>query len=392
MRSWSNSSVQYTVSDPFFGWDGLFPFLPEDFRELAHLHKQVQTQFGNAKITTPEDLLRFVFSYVQLNKPLRQTVAAIEKAGGPRLSAMRLHMKMRQAAPYLHALVERLVPERLHFDVDAWGGLEFVAVDSIEAIGPYATCTQARVHAVMRLGDMRITAVNVTDGGEAESLKRFLWAPGQVIVGGRRYADPGAFARARQQDAHVLVRINENSLPLLDPYGAPLRLDEKVRQLQGTGAAEWPARLPAPTAQNGHTVLEGRVIARVRPPEAFRPESTGQFLAIGDKASESLAMTGVEPRDDGPVVMVFTTLPRTRVTRDALMDAYFVYETMRESVARCPQAREGERLSPHRDDVTLSWLYTKLLLNLLYRRADAASREGLESEPKTIPTPAPSAA
>src|SRR5512132_4292652 len=72
---------------------------------LAVQHGQVETKFGNAKITCARDLLRFLFLHVGAELPLRQTVALIAEAGGPSLSPMRLHMKLRHAEPYLHALV-----------------------------------------------------------------------------------------------------------------------------------------------------------------------------------------------------------------------------------------------------------------------------------------------
>src|SRR5664279_4230917 len=90
-------------------WGAIAAHLPRDYERLAAQHKQLQTQYGNAKITTAECLLRFILLHVGANLPLRQTVALVAEAGGPSLSAMRLHMKMRRAAPYLQALVERMV-------------------------------------------------------------------------------------------------------------------------------------------------------------------------------------------------------------------------------------------------------------------------------------------
>ena len=93
-------------------WRTLLGYLPSEYERLAVEHKQLQTQWANAKITTAESLLRFILLHAGADLPLLQTVTLIAEAGGPRLSAMRLHMKMRRAAPYLQALVERMTPWR----------------------------------------------------------------------------------------------------------------------------------------------------------------------------------------------------------------------------------------------------------------------------------------
>lgn len=90
-------------------WDTIRSYLPADYRELADEHKQVQTQFGNAKIRTADDLLRLVLLHAGADLPLRQTVAAMKAAGGPDVSHVRLHKKMLRATPYFRALVRSMV-------------------------------------------------------------------------------------------------------------------------------------------------------------------------------------------------------------------------------------------------------------------------------------------
>lgn len=103
-------------------WQALLRCLPADYEALAQKHKQVQTQYGNAKIRSADTLLRFIFLHAGADLPLRQTVALMAEAGGPSLSPMRLHKKMGRAAPYLRALVERLVPWTTEGAPELWGG------------------------------------------------------------------------------------------------------------------------------------------------------------------------------------------------------------------------------------------------------------------------------
>ncbi len=81
-------------------------------------------------------LLRFILLHVGAGLPLRQTVAVIAEAGGPSLSPMRLHKKMGRAAPYLRALVERMVDWLVEGAPERWGGYVFSAVDATAVSGP----------------------------------------------------------------------------------------------------------------------------------------------------------------------------------------------------------------------------------------------------------------
>jgi hypothetical protein len=73
--------------------------LPPDFEALAEEHGQLNAQWPNAKISSASMLLRFILLHVGADLPLPQTVALIAEDGGPRLSAVRLHHRMRRAQP-----------------------------------------------------------------------------------------------------------------------------------------------------------------------------------------------------------------------------------------------------------------------------------------------------
>ena len=79
-------------------WAKLLSYLPGSFRELAAAKKQLEVQYGNAKITTADELLRFIFVHAGAGLPLRQTVTLVAEGGGPGISHVTLHQKMRRAA------------------------------------------------------------------------------------------------------------------------------------------------------------------------------------------------------------------------------------------------------------------------------------------------------
>ncbi|MGH3054587.1 MAG: hypothetical protein ACRDL7_06370 [Gaiellaceae bacterium] len=99
------SAIDLTSTD---GWRTLEAELPDNFEELAKEHKVLEVQYGPAKITSASDLLRLVLLHAGADLGLRQTVAVVAESGGPSVSHVTLHKKMRLSAPYLRALVARL--------------------------------------------------------------------------------------------------------------------------------------------------------------------------------------------------------------------------------------------------------------------------------------------
>ena len=50
-------------------WRTIVSLLPSNWEQLAHAHKQLQTQYGNAKITNAGDLLRLILVHAAADLP-----------------------------------------------------------------------------------------------------------------------------------------------------------------------------------------------------------------------------------------------------------------------------------------------------------------------------------
>src|SRR5258708_34295642 len=139
-----------TKIDIVDGWQTVVTHLPPEYEALAAGHQQVEPKFGNAKLRDASTLLRFILLHVGADLPLRQTVAVMAEANAPRLSPMRLHKKMIRAAPYLRALVERMVEWPSEGAPELWGGDLFTPVDARGGCGPGATGPDARAPTKLR--------------------------------------------------------------------------------------------------------------------------------------------------------------------------------------------------------------------------------------------------
>jgi hypothetical protein len=339
------------------GWQVIEAELPEDYEALAKEKKVLEVQYGEAKITTAGDLLRMILVHAGADKPLRQTVAVVAEDGGPAVSHVTLHKKMRLAAPYLRALVARLCSGG-DAGRELWAGYELVVVDGSSFCGPGADGTDARIHLQLRLADLEILDAKVEGRTVGESFKRFSWQKGQLVVADRGYANPPGVAHVVDQGADVLVRVNRSSLPLLDRNGERIELMAWLRGLRGHQPAErWAAVYDRETDQ----VIEGRLVACRLPAAKAEKARAWVRRELGTKASQ-LDLEAAQ------YVVLFTTVTADRMSARMCLSLYRLRWQVELAFKRWKSLCHFDRLPNYRDDTILSWLYAKLLLALLMQR------------------------
>jgi hypothetical protein len=338
-------------------WDTVRAFLPRDYAEKANELKQLQLQYGNAKIRTADDLLRLVLLHVAADLPLRQTVALMAEAGGPAVSHVRLHKKMFRAVPYLRALVADMV-DTSATRPELWGGYDAVSVDAAAVCSPGADTTDARLHVQLRLADLDVVSVRVEGIRVGESFKRFQWEPGQLAVGDRGYCNAPGIGYVVASGADVLVRVNRGSLPLTDLSGEPLDLMAWLRALPGHAAHEMPVTIHD---REHDKRIAGRLIAlRLPAPQAEKARAR-LHRELGNKATPL-------DREAAEYVVVFTTAEARRLDAERCLALYRVRWQIELLFKRWKSLCGMDRLPNYLDETILAWLYAKVLLALLMQR------------------------
>lgn len=339
------------------GWQTVEAYLPEDFEALAKENKVLEVQYGNAKLTSARDLLRLILLHAGADLPLRQTVVAMAESGGPDVSHVTLHKKMRLAAPFLRAMVARLTANA-STSAERWAGYDVVVVDGSTFCSPGAEGTDARVHLQLRLSDLEIVDAIIQDRTVGETLKRFAWREGQLALGDRGYANPPGIASVVEQGADVLVRVNRQALPMRTPSGQPIVLIEWLRSLRGYTPSECRAVV---YSREHDREVKGRLIAtRLRPTEAGKARARLR-REFGNKAT-FLDLEAAE------YVVIFTTVSRSRMRAPMCLELYRLRWQIELAFKRWKSICHFDRLPNYRDDTILSWLYAKLLLGLLTQR------------------------
>lgn len=348
-------------------WKTLLSFLRSDFERLAVEHKLLNTQYPNVKIGSASELLRLFFVHAGTDLPLRQTVAVVGEAGGPQVSAVRLHLKMRAAGPYLATLIAGLCGDAQELSPEKWGGYELVVVDASTVSGPGADNADARLHTVLRVADLRPIDVKVTDAREGETLRRFLWMPGQLVIGDRGYSNGPGIAKVVDDGADVLIRVNRGALPLHDDDG-PVDLLGWLRSLQGHRAAERPVQIRLWDAQRHLRVVAGRLIGFRLPDEDAADARERVLREQGTSATD-------ETLEAAGYVVLFTTAPATKLSAARGVEAYRLRWQVELQFKRWKSLCRFDRLPNYRDDTILSWLSIKVLLGLLLDKMGSAAAE-----------------
>jgi len=352
--------------DPERDWNTLLAYLPEDYERLAHECRLLNTQWSNAKVTSAQSLLRFILLHVGADLPLRQTVATIARSGGPKVTQVWLHQKMRRAQPYLAALVERMLasagreatPER-------WAGYEVVCLDGSTVSGPGAEGTDARLHAVLRLHDLRVCDVRVTSDAEGETLRRFIWERDQLVIVDRGYSNAPGIAWVVAHQADVLVRVNRGALPLYQADADRIEVLSWCRGLTGHRVTERAAYVVHRVKGHPNRQLAGRLIG-VRLPEKEAGEARERVRREQGPqvTSEQLEAAGY--------VTLFTTVPKARLSAARCIEAYRLRWQVELQFKRWKSLCHFDRLPNYRDDTIVSWLTAKVLLGLVLDRIGSA--------------------
>lgn len=371
-----------TSADLDRNWKTLISFLPADYERLADVHKQLNTQWANAKFTTADILLRFILLHVGADMPLRQTVVTVAAAGGPSVSPMRLHKKMRRAKPYLAALVSRMISNAEERAPELWGGYEMMAVDASTVNGPGAEGVDARLHAVIRLSDLAITSAQVTNVSGGETLRRFGWMAGQLVIGDRGYANPPGVAWVVGEGAAVLVRVNRGALPVFDDDDAAVEANDdatetKKKKKKPIDVLAWCRTLTKHRASERcvHVIhhetetrerrVDGRLIGfRLPPKEAAEARERARI--------EHGAETTDEHLEAANYVILFTTAAPERLSAARCVEAYRLRWQIELQFKRWKSLCHFDRLPNYRDDTIQSWLMAKVLIGMLLDRMGSA--------------------
>src|SRR6266581_5501915 len=281
------------LTDPDTLFEELLQDLPPATVQMA---REFKAFVRPKKVKTPEQLLRVVFLYCGLDKPLREVVGILT-ALYESITDQSVAERLRACGPWVQAMLRRMLPLSAVETLPA--GLRFVVIDASSIQAPGAKGTDHRLHIAMDLRTLQFLEVLVSDVHTGETLKHFPLRAGDVAVADRGYAHAQGMSEAVKQGAELIVRLNPFSMVLCDPAEQPLELSAALKRQK---TATLRTLVVALRAAGGQHEVRGWVHAyRLNVEQANRARhKCRQGHKKGTPSAESLFLAGW--------VLVFTTL------------------------------------------------------------------------------------
>jgi hypothetical protein len=250
---------------------------------------------------------------------------------------------------------------------EQWAGYEMVVVDATTFSGKHAAGTDARAHVAMRLADLSLVSVEVTDMTGGETFKRFSFEPSQLVVADRGYSNLGGILSVVNQGADVLVRVNRGALPLLKEDGKVIDLLQIARTLGVNEVLDQDVRASGRIDGELHTAKGRLIVHRLSDENAEKGREWVKREQGNGATAESLEMAGY--------VVLFTTAPRHRLDAGRCLAAYRLRWQIELLFKRWKTLCHFDRLPNARGDTIESWIYAKVVLALLMDRLGGSAPE-----------------
>ena len=309
------------------------------------------------KVKTPAQLLRVVFLYCGLDKPLRE-VAGTFTALYESITDQAVAERLRACGPWVQALLRRMLPMAAVASLPT--GRRFVVIDASSIQAPGAKGTDHRLHIAMDLLSLQFIEVLVSDVHTGETLKHFTLAPGDVVLADRGYAQCQGMQCGGPAGGSAHRTAQSLQCGLGDAAGAPLELSaalkrQKMETLRTLGVTL--------RAAGGQYEVRGWVHAyRLNVEQANRArQKCRQGHKKGTPYAESLFVAGW--------VLVFTTLAPAVLSAQTIMALYRCRWQVEIAIKRWKSVLDVDALRAKASSPLAEvWLHGKLLYALMLER------------------------
>jgi hypothetical protein len=172
---------------------------------------------------------------------LEQTVVRARELGLADVSAVALFKRLRNAEAWLKSLCQHLLKEQQRrLGRCNWPSQYRVRVlDATNVTEPGSTGSDWRVHYSICLPELVCDHYEVTDQHGGESLGRFEFKKGELILADRGYCHWAGAAKVLDCGADLLIRWHSKAFPIQQWNGKLFPLMDRLRHLRNGVAEEW---------------------------------------------------------------------------------------------------------------------------------------------------------
>jgi hypothetical protein len=342
-----------------YEWPYLLTFLPS-MDELEKSAKEMGALTRKRHINSASDLLRLAFAYGFCGLSLRQATAWAEVADIAHLSDVALLKRLRASSEWLGYLLGLKLAEKAPPPLPFSNRYRLKLVDATTISRPGSTGTDWRIHLGFDLSSFKIDHIELTDFSGGETLTRFPFHEGDIVLGDRGYSHRKGLYAVVNSKADFLVRLNWRNVPLQQASGETFDFFNALRGIDDTIPCEFPVQI-APSAKEGIPALPARLLA-IRKSETAAEESRKKILYEHSRKSRA-----IDPRtlEAAGYICVLTSLPQEVLgTKDGL-DLYRFRWQIEVVFKRMKSLLELGQLPAKDPPLARSFIYAKLLAALL---------------------------
>ena len=291
-----------------FQWPYLLAFLGGE-RRVEKLAYETGAFVRRREIESPAELLQLVLTWAVGERSLRDTAVMSAEAGMADVSDVALLKRFRKAGDWLGALLAEVLGNN---QPTAGAGLRLRLIDASSIRRRGGPGTDARLHLSLDLGTHCIDQVELTDAKAGETLDRFTFRAGEIVLADRGYAHRGALSSVAKAGASFVVRLPWSNVPLETRDGEAFDVFAALRSLGEASAEEFPVQFRAPDGE----IVRCRFVA-VRKSEAETAKSRKRALKERGKHGKVDSRT----LEAAGYIFVLTNLP-SEISAESVLDLY----------------------------------------------------------------------
>jgi len=223
-------------------WELIQKLLPAGWEEQARQTRAFLVRRPDG-FDSPATLLRVMLMHVAQGASLRMTARQATQAGVADVCDVAVLKRLRQCGEWFGWMTQELVSELISpltpAPMQAFAGRCLQLVDGSAVCEPGGKGAKWRVHFALDLLRGRCRQVEVTTNREAESLTRFSWNSGDIVIADRNFAKARGIHHVRQCGADVIVRAKLYEPVLRDAEGEQIDMLSRRRTLPQQGVGDW---------------------------------------------------------------------------------------------------------------------------------------------------------
>lgn len=338
-------------------WPILLSFMPDNWVELASSTNALK---GLRKDKAAEDYLRTLLIHIGCGYSLRETVVRAKLSNLADISDVALVKRLRKAKDWLHSLCVALFEEQ-GIGIDKSNDFQARLFDATNVKEPGKTGSLWRIHYSVQIPSLTCDFFKLTatkGKGTGESFFQYSIKKGDYIIADRGYSTASGIHHVVSKMAYVMVRVNTQSLPILNLKCQQFSLLKNLQTIKKAGAVRsWNVLIPGRSGE----IVRGRICTIRKSNEAIKIAQE-KLRRNAQKKGHSLKP---ETLEYAKYVIVFSNYPDDTFSAKEVLEWYRIRWQVELVFKRFKSIAQLGHLPKHSDDSSKAWLYGKLFVALL---------------------------